>query len=97
MSHVDVRNKSQRHWSLVKRSLVYWSYASWLEKKDVENELGNTGHTTTAAAGSIAKDQELKGIYRGRLEGRDGAVGVDEFLNALNSTDMEGGTEYYGY
>jgi hypothetical protein len=67
-------------------------------KKDVENELGNTGHTTTAALGSIAKYQQLKGFHCGVVAGKGlGWVGMDEFLNALNSTVMEGGTEYYGY
>jgi hypothetical protein len=32
-------------------------------------------------------------------KGKEGfrRVWIDEFLNALNSTVMEGGTEYYGY
>lgn len=72
-------------------------YAPWLLKKDVENELGNTGHTTSAAVGSIAKYQQLKGFHS-CVEGKVGlGFGIDEFLNALNSTIMEGGTEYYGY
>jgi hypothetical protein len=50
----------------VKRSL---KYVLWRGKKDVENELGNTGHTTSAAVGGIAKDQQLKGLHRGSVEG----------------------------
>jgi hypothetical protein len=63
---MDYVSTTRRHLGRVKPSL---KYALCRGKKDVENELGNTGHTTSAAVGSIAKDQQLKGFHRGGVEG----------------------------
>lgn len=95
-NHVSSRHKKYELASLEKSEARSHrlKYAPWLVKKDAENELGNTGHTTTAAVGSVAEYQQLKGLHsRVEAERGLGRFGIDEFLNALNSTVMEGGTE----
>jgi hypothetical protein len=78
------------------RGKIRLKYALWRGKKDVENELGKYRTYHQRCRRQHCKRSAVERVPQGNGGGVEEA-GIDEFLNALNSTDVEGGTEYYGY